>query len=40
MIKHDFYHKVKCLRIFEYQINRYERIEEYMKANYKFGTRV
>ena len=40
IIKHDFYHDVKYLRIFEYQINKYERIKEYMNANHKFETRV
>ena len=35
---YDFYQEY--LRIFECQINRYERTKEYMNANYKYETRV
>ena len=35
-----FYQEVKYLRIFQCQINRYERTKGYMNANHKFDTRV
>ena len=37
---YDFYQEVKSLRIFEHQINKYERTKEYINASHKFETRV
>ena len=34
-----FNQEVKYLRIFKYQINRYERTQENMNANHKFETK-
>ena len=39
-ITNDFNQEVKYLRIFQNQINSYERTKEYMNANHKFDTRV
>ena len=36
----DFYQEAKYLKIFEYQVNRYERTKEYLNANHKFDARV